>query len=69
MFRQFVILVANKREEGLYNLQFYNCRNFDPTKPRSRIDMSLMVCAAYTMMMMITMSLMVCATLFLFDCA
>uniref|UniRef100_A0A2P2HZ52 Protein GPR107-like n=1 Tax=Hirondellea gigas TaxID=1518452 RepID=A0A2P2HZ52_9CRUS len=39
----FVVYVANEKEEGLYNLNFHNCRNYDFDLPRSSIDMTLMV--------------------------
>ncbi|KAF2365393.1 Lung seven transmembrane receptor-like [Trinorchestia longiramus] len=39
----FVVFVANEKEEGLYNLDFHNCHNYDPSKHRASIDMTLMV--------------------------
>ena len=40
---QFVVFVANEKEEGLYNLNFHNCRNYDPLVTKSVIDMLLRV--------------------------
>lgn len=39
----FVVFVASEKEEGLYNLNFHNCHNYEVGPDRSSIDMTLMV--------------------------
>ncbi|KAG7154152.1 GPR108-like [Homarus americanus] len=40
---KFLVYVSNEKEEGLYNLNFHNCMNFEPSGEHSTIDMFMQI--------------------------